>query len=149
MASGHRLSIAQAMLSLGSTCLANGETERGLRLLADARPMFAHSDDDAHRQALGWWHIVQADLNNSGLISAPPEQALADAGSALAILRPMNNWPGIARAHAARAAAYERLGRDDLANVARTAARMADEMGRLQAAESSDDAHDHDHHHHH
>jgi tetratricopeptide (TPR) repeat protein len=150
IASRHRLSIAQAMFSLGSSCLATGETERGLKMLADSRPMFAHGDDDAHREALGWWHIIHADLVNSGVIAAPPEQALADAGSALNILRPLNNWSGIARAHAARAAAYVRLGREDFAQVARTAARMAEDMGRLAAAQAHDDHHhhhDHDHDH--
>lgn len=142
MASGHRLSIAQAMFSLGSTCIANGEIERGLKLLADSRPMFAHGDDDGHRQALGWWHVIQADLNNNGIISASPEQALADAGSALSMLRPLNNWPGIARAHAARAAAYARLDREDLARVERTAEQMALEIGKHHGPGG------HHHHHH-
>ena len=45
--------------------------------------------------------------------------------TALAILRPLNNWPGIARAHAARAAAYDRLGQARAAQVARAAEQMA------------------------
>ena len=76
LASGDRLSIARAMFSLGSTCLANGEIERGLKLLGDARPMFEHGDDAEHRQGLGWWYIIQADIGNSGLIVASPEQTL-------------------------------------------------------------------------
>jgi tetratricopeptide (TPR) repeat protein len=125
MASGHQLSIARAMFSLGSTCLANGEVERGLKLLDDSRPMFEHHDDPDHRQGLGWWHIIQADIGNSGLAPTPPEYALQQAEQALAILRPLENWPGIARAHAARARAYERLGDEATARVARAAAQMA------------------------
>ena len=125
MASGDRLSIAQAMASLGSTCVANGETARGLRLLADAGPMFAHHTDAEHRRGLGWWHIIQADLSNSGLSPAPAEQALRDADAALALLRPLENWAGVTRAHAARAAAYQRLGDATAARIAQTAERMA------------------------
>jgi tetratricopeptide (TPR) repeat protein len=130
MASGDHLSIARAMFSLGTTCLANGETERGLKLLADAKPMFAHHADDEHRQGLGWWHIVMADLSNGGFSDALPEQALVDADEALAILRPLKNWPGITRAHLARAAALERLGDENGARVARTAAQMAENLAR-------------------
>ena len=129
MASGDHLSIARAMFSLGTTCIANGERERGLKLLTDAKPMFAHHADDDHRQGLGWWHIVMADLSNGGFSDAPPQQALADADEALSILRPLKNWTGIARAHLARAAALERLGDTEGARVARTAARMAEAIG--------------------
>lgn len=125
MASGDRLSMARAMLSLGATCLANGEAERGQRLLDDARPMFEHVDDREHREGLGWWHIVQADLGNRGLLPRPPEHALAAAAEALAILRPLRNWPGIARAYAARARACERLGDTAAARQARAAEQMA------------------------
>jgi tetratricopeptide (TPR) repeat protein len=125
MASGHQLSIARAMFSLGSTCLANGEVERGLKLLADSRPMFEHHDDPEHRQGLGWWHIIQADIGNEGLAPTPPEYALQSAEQALAILRPLENWPGVERAHAARAKAYQRLGDEAAARVARAAAQMA------------------------
>ncbi len=125
MASGDRLSIARAMFSLGSTCVANGEVARGLKLLADAGPMFAHHTDALHRQGLGWWHIIQADLSNMGVSRTAPDAALHDADAALALLRPLENWPGITRAHAARAAAYTRLGQPDEAKVAKTAERMA------------------------
>ncbi len=125
MASGDRLSIARAMFSLGSTCVANGEIERGLKLLADAGPMFAHHNDDEHRQGLGWWHIIQADLSNMGVSRTPPDEALKQADAALTILRPLENWPGVARAHSARGAALTRLGQPDAARVAQTAGRMA------------------------
>ena len=128
MASGHHLTIARAMFSLGSTCLANGEVERGLKLLDDARPMFEHGEDAEHRQGLGWWYIIQADIGNGGLIAAAPEQALKAADQALAILRPLENWPGVIRAHAARARAYERMGEGEAARVARAAEKMAEAM---------------------
>jgi hypothetical protein len=128
MASGHHLSIAQAMFSLGVTCVVNGEVERGLRLLDETRPMFEHHADAEHREGLGWWYVAQADLGNTGLVAAPPERALECAQNALALLRPLNHWPGVARAHAARAAAYDRLGDTRSAAVARTAANMAAAM---------------------
>jgi tetratricopeptide (TPR) repeat protein len=133
MASGHQLSIARAMFSLGSTCLANGETARGLKLLDDARPMFEHHDDPEHRQGLGWWHLIQADIGNEGLAPTTPEYALQSAEQALAILRPLENWPGIARAHTARAKAYERLGDPEAARIARAASQMAEAMLKIPA----------------
>ena len=135
MASGHQLSIARAMFSLGSTCIANGETARGLKLLDDSRPMFEHHDDPEHRQGLGWWHLIQADIGNDGLVPTPPEYALQSADQALAILRPLENWPGIVRAHTARAKAYDRLGDPDSARVARAAAQMAEAMLNLPRRE--------------
>jgi tetratricopeptide (TPR) repeat protein len=128
MASGDSLSIARAMLSLGGTCLANGEIERGLKFLREAKPMFEHHADAEHRQGLGWWYIVWADIGNAGLVEAEPEAALEAAATALEILRPLENWPGVVRAHAARAKAFERLGDEDSARVARTAEKMAAEQ---------------------
>jgi tetratricopeptide (TPR) repeat protein len=128
MASRDGLTIARAMLSLGTTCLVSGEPERGLKLIADARPMFEHGDDFDHRQGLGWWHIIQADLSQAGLAPTGPEAALEHADQALAILRPLGNWPGVARAHAARAAALERQGKTEDAGVARAAQHMAEAM---------------------
>lgn len=128
LASGDSLSIARAMFSLGGTCLANGEIERGLKFLNDSQPMFEHVDDDEHRQGLGWWHIIQADINNGEIVAGTPESALAAANTALEILRPLQNWPGIARAHAARARAYERKGDGEAARVASAAQKMAEDM---------------------
>jgi hypothetical protein len=128
MASGDRLSISRAMFSLGTTCVANGEVARGLKLLADAGPMFAHHDDVEHREGLGWWHIIQADLSNLNISPAAPDQALKDAEAALALLRPLENWPGVSRAHLARAAALTRLDRPAEARVAETAGRMAEAL---------------------
>jgi len=139
LASGDSLSIARAMFSLGATCLSNGEVERGLKFLDDSRPMFEHQDDFDHRQGLGWWHLIQADISNGGLARGEPQYALGQANKALEILRPLENWPGVARAHAARAKAYERLGEGEAARVARTAQKMAEEMLRRRG---------HEHHHH-
>lgn len=128
MGTGEGLTIARAMLSLGTTCLVNGQVERGRRLIDQAKPMFEHVDEPEYRQALGWWHIVQADLTLAGHLDAPPAYALEAAQAALDLLRPLKNWPGLARAHAARAAAYDRLGDVRQAQVARTAEQMARAM---------------------
>jgi tetratricopeptide (TPR) repeat protein len=128
MASGDSLSIARALFSLGGTYLANGESERGQKFLNDSRPLFEHIDDADHRQGLGWWHIIQADINNNGLAPGQPEAALKSAEAALEILRPLSNWPGIARAHAARVQAYKRMGEVEQARVATAAQKMAEAM---------------------
>lgn len=132
MASRDMISIARAMFSLGSTCLVNGEIERGLKLLNDSKPMFEYRDDDDHRQGLGWWYIIQADIRNAGMVADAPEAVVALADKALEILRPLKNWPGLARAHEARAKAYDRMGDADAARLARTAQKMAEETLRLQ-----------------
>lgn len=140
LASGDSITIARAMFSLGGTYLANGEIERGLKFLDDAKPMFEHQDDFDHRQGLGWWYLIQADVSNGGLARTEARYALEMADKALAILRPLDNWPGIARAHAARAKASERLGDAETARVALTAQKMAEEMMRLKG--QGDEHHD-------
>jgi len=132
LASRDMISIARAMFSLGSTCLANGEIERGLKLLDDSRPMFEHGDDDDHRQGLGWWYIIQADIRNAGMVADAPEAVVALADKALEILRPLKSWPGVARAHEARAKACDRMGDAEAARLARTAQKMAEDMLRLE-----------------
>ncbi|MGH2521765.1 MAG: hypothetical protein ACRDH2_04595 [Anaerolineales bacterium] len=136
MASGDGLSIAQAMFSFGASCLANGEVERGLKFLADSKPMFEHHADVEHRQGLGWWYLIQADIRNAGLVADAPEAALGFARDALEILRPLENWSGVARAHAARAKAYERIGDEEASRVARAAGQMAAEMMRIHKSHS-------------
>ena len=130
MGTGEGLTIARAMFSLGTTCLVNGQRQRGLQLIAQSKPMFEHVDDPEYKQALGWWYLVQADFSAAGLVEGNAEYALECAQTALSILRPLENWPGVARAHAARAAAYERLGNARAAQVARAAEQMAAAMMR-------------------
>jgi len=91
-ASGDGITIARAMFSLGGTYLANGDVERGLKFLDDSKPMFEHGDDYDHRQGLGWWYIIQADIRNAGILPDGPEAAAAMADKALEILRPLKNW---------------------------------------------------------
>jgi tetratricopeptide (TPR) repeat protein len=136
-ASGDGITIARSMFSLGGTYLANGDVERGLKFLDDSKPMFEHGDDYDHRQGLGWWYIIQADIRNAGLLPDAPEAAVAMADEALEILRPLKNWPGVARAHEARAKAYERMGDAEAARLARTAQKMAEEVLRLESGDTA------------
>ena len=137
LASGDGITIARAMFSLGGTFLANGEVECGLKYLDDAKPMFEHGDDYDHRRGLGWWYIIQADIRNAGLLPDAPEAAVAMADKALELLRPLKNWPGVARAHEARAKACERMGDPEAARLARTAQKMAEDMLRLESGEAA------------
>jgi tetratricopeptide (TPR) repeat protein len=129
-ASGDMITIARSTFSLGGTCLANGEIERGLKLLDDAKGMFEHGQGEDFQQGLGWWHIIQADIRNNGMVNDSPEAALALADKALELLRPLKNWPGVARAHAARAQAYEKLNNPEQARLARAAEQMAQSLMR-------------------
>ena len=59
--------------------------------------------------------ILQADLANAGIIKKDPIEVLVIADRALAILKPIENWPGVARAYAARLKPHEQLGDDEKA----------------------------------
>lgn len=133
-ASGDMITIARSTFSLGGTCLANGELERGLKLLDDSKGMFEHGDGEDFQQGLGWWYIIQADIRNNGMVPDSPEATLALANQALEILRPLKNWPGVARAHAARAKVYDQLNNEEQARLARAAEHMAQGLMRSERA---------------
>ena len=80
-----------------------------------ARDLFECGDSYDHQQGLGWYWILQADLTNAGMLSGEPAEVLAMAQRALEILEPIENWPGVARAYAARAAAHAQLGEEEAA----------------------------------
>lgn len=136
-ASGDMITIARSTFSLGGTCLANGELERGLKLLEDSKGMFEHGEGEDFQQGLGWWYIIQADIRNNGMVPDSPETTLALANQALEILRPLKNWPGVARAHAARARAYDKLNNEEQARLARAAEQMA--QGLMRSERMPDD----------
>lgn len=136
-ASGDMITIARSTFSLGGTCLANGELERGLKLLDDSKGMFEHGEGEDFQQGLGWWYIIQADIRNNGMVPDSPETTLALANQALEILRPLKNWPGVARAHAARARAYDKLNNEEQARLARAAEQMA--QGLMRSERMPDD----------
>lgn len=136
-ASGDMITIARSTFSLGGTCLANGEMERGLKLLDDSKGMFEHGQGEDFQQGLGWWYIIQADIRNNGMVADTPEAALVLADNALKILRPLKNWPGVARAHAARALIYDRLHNDEQARLARAAEQMAQSL--MRSSRTPDD----------
>jgi tetratricopeptide (TPR) repeat protein len=111
--SGDQIALARTLMSYGSTAIATGDLEGGLVLLEEARTQFESGDSYEHRQGLGWYWILQADLGTAGLVSAAPEEIMASADKALEILTPIENWPGVARAYGVRAQALETLGRDE------------------------------------
>ncbi len=131
-ASGDMITIARSTFSLGGTCLANGEMERGLKLLDDSKGMFEHGEGEDFQQGLGWWYIIQSDIRNNGMVPDTSEAVLELANKALEILRPLKNWPGVARAHAARAQVYEKLNEAEPARLARAAEQMAQGLMRSE-----------------
>jgi hypothetical protein len=132
------ITIARSTFSLGGSHLASGNLERGLQLLNDSKGMFEHGQGEDFVQGLGWWHIIQADIRNNGLVPDTPEAILEHADKAVEILRPLKNWPGVARAYAARALAYDKLGQAEPARLARAAQQMAESL--MRANRDPDDA---------
>jgi len=108
--SGDDVALARCLLSNGTNDIVAGEVGNGLARLEEARALFEGGQSDDHRQGLGWYWILQMDLANAGIVAKEPGDILELAGRALEILTPIENWPGVARAYAARAAAHDRMG---------------------------------------
>lgn len=114
-ASGDEITLARSLMSNGTNLIVTGGVERGLILLDEARELFEKGDSNDHRQGLGWYWILQADLAIAGLVEREPEEVIEMADHALASLKPIENWPGVARSYAARAKAHERQGNKEAA----------------------------------
>lgn len=121
---GNDIVLARSLMSNGTNHIAVGEIERGLALVEEARVLFQNGDSDDHKQGLGWYWVLQADLANAGLIKREPSAVIEAADRALELLQPIENWAGIARAYAARAQAYERLGNTTAAAADRKAQKL-------------------------
>jgi hypothetical protein len=102
-------------MSNGTNSIVAGEITEGLHLLEDAQNVFESGESYDHKQGLGWYWILQADLANAGLVEKDPAEVVEIATRALEILEPIENWPGVARGYAARAVAREKLGDRDKA----------------------------------
>jgi tetratricopeptide (TPR) repeat protein len=125
-ASGDEITLARALMSNGTNYLVSGQVEKGLQMVEESRQMFENGDSYDHRQGLGWYWILQADLANAGLVKKDPAEIIEIASHALAILEPIQNWPGVARAYAARAKAHEELGEIDQASRDRENQKLAE-----------------------
>lgn len=102
--------MARTLISYGATLLTTGEKERGLALLEEARRLFEQNASADYRQGLGWYWILQADLAHAGITQREPAEVIAFADTALHLLLPIKNWPGVARVYAVRARANKNLG---------------------------------------
>lgn len=108
--SGDDITLARSLMSYGTNHIVQGEVEQGLAFIEEARSLFESGDSYDHKQGLGWYWILQADLGNTGILPRGVPEVVDAADQALAILLPLENWPGVARAYAARAQAHEALG---------------------------------------
>jgi tetratricopeptide (TPR) repeat protein len=111
--SGDEITLARSLMSNGTNLIVSGEINKGLGLIGEARKLFENGDSYDHKQGLGWYWVLQADLAIAGLVKTEPAEVIQIATRALDILKPIENWPGVARAYAARAKAHEKLGDED------------------------------------
>jgi len=81
------------------------QKERLEEALEVGKRLFEQSASADYRQGLGWYWILQADLAPIGITQKKPAAVMAFADTALQLLLPIKNWPGVARAYAARAQA--------------------------------------------
>jgi tetratricopeptide (TPR) repeat protein len=109
-ASGDEITLARSLMSNGTNLIITGELEQGLMLLEEARELFEKGKTYDHKQGLGWYWILHADLANAKLVKREPAEVIEIATRALNILKPIENWPGVARAYAARGKAHEMMG---------------------------------------
>ena len=120
-ASQDEITLARSLLSHGTTVMVQGDIEKGLTFIEKARPFFEKGKSKDHKQGLGWYWILKADLINSEIIPGKPFEVIEACRYALEVLVPLENWPGVARAYAARAQAYEILGEREKAAADRKA----------------------------
>jgi len=105
--------LARSLMSYGTNRVMAGEVNEGVALLDEACEIFTSGDSYDYQQGVGWYWILLADLSNAGVIEKEPAEVVEIATKALEILKPIENWPGVARAYAARAEANKRLGNAD------------------------------------
>ena len=123
---GDPITLARSLMSNGINQIVAGRVNQGIGLLDEARSLFEMGDSYDHKQGLGWYWVVQADLINAGLLAGGPPEVIDAADQALALLLPIENWPGIARSYAARALARERSGNLTAAQADRAAQHKAE-----------------------
>jgi tetratricopeptide (TPR) repeat protein len=109
-ASADSLMLARSLMSNGTNLIVTGNLPKGLDLIEKARQLFESNPGVDYQQGLGWYWILQADLANAGLIKKDSVVVIENSNRALEILRPIENWPGVARAYAARSVAQRKLG---------------------------------------
>jgi tetratricopeptide (TPR) repeat protein len=108
--SGNDITLARSLMSLGTTLVAQGDLERGIPAIEEARHHFENGDTYDHQQGLGWYWVLRADIANAGLQQVDPKEVLTYSDNAIKILEQIENWPGVSRAYAARAVAHEKMG---------------------------------------
>ena len=113
--SGDDIAFARTLMNFGTTLLTGGQVEKGLSYIEQSRPIFENGTSFDHKQGLGWYWILKAELGLVGLIKAEPQDLQGFLDTALETLKPIENWAGVARAYELRAKVNETLGRADAA----------------------------------
>jgi len=111
--SENEITLARSLMSNGTNHILAGGTSKGLELIEEARGLFENGDSYDHQQGLGWYWILQADLANAGIIERELTEVIEITGRTLEILKPIENWTGVARAYGARAKAQEKMGNEN------------------------------------
>ena len=113
--SGNDIALARTLMNFGTTLLTGGQVEKGLAYIEQSRPIFEKGESFDHKQGLGWYWILQAELGLAGIVDAEPKDLLSMLNTALEILEPIQNWTGVARSYGLRTKVLESQGRTGLA----------------------------------
>ena len=140
--SGDDITLARSLMSQGTSLILAKNIQGGLGLIDEARALFETGTSFDHKQGLGWYWILQADLANAGMAPGGHGQALEAANHAIPILTSIRNWPGVARAYEARAKARDTMGDHEAAEEdRRLQAKYQDKTAETTAPTTPTDAH--------
>jgi len=117
--SGNDIALARALMNFGTTLLMGGQVEKGLTYIGQSRPIFEKGKSFNHKQGIGWYWILQAELGLAGLVEVKPNEVLNFLNTACEILKPIENWAGMARAYGLRARVHELQGHTEAAEADR------------------------------
>lgn len=117
--SGNDIAVARALMNFGTTLLMGGQVENGLTYIEQSRPIFEKGESFDHKQGIGWYWILKAELGLAGLVETEQNEVLNFINMACEILKPIENWAGVARAYGLRAKVYELQGHTEAAEADR------------------------------
>ncbi len=111
--SGDDLTLGRNLVDTCATNFVSGKIALGMEQVEEAKLLFEKGDSFDHKQGLGWYWILRADLANAGIVDGGPDEVIMSSTKAIDILLPIENWQGLIRAYEARASALKSLGKDD------------------------------------
>ena len=129
--SGDDLAVARALLNQAGTLAVQRDPDLK-RVLEEALELFLREESEEHKQGVGWYWLLVADMCDAGLLQGDVDTEIEAAEHAIDALTPIRNWQGISRSHQALERAYAKKGCPKAAERAGKAARHAEAKARQE-----------------